>query len=575
MGCACVRIEYPKRRFFGRNQEGRDLEKDPKPNDWTKLKEDIEKRDHDWMEMQVLEAWKDEDGGRFLSNSQSKNSLNASGVVQVKSEPIDVAMKIEPQSDSEEETEEIDELKYSSSLQFVDIKEEPCESTDYAEDESEQAEDESAHVKTETVWEEKVYKNDEDQDSSEELIVKNASSNSDSAPNTHTTKASNEGSFKCDMCGKCFTKEQNLKTHKRIHTNGNRYHCEICEKSFSRRAYLNIHKRLHTGVRITCEVCGKTFINKGEYKRHSTIHTGVRFNCDECGKTFTQQRCLRLHMRIHTGDLPFSCEVCHKSFNQKGHLYTHMNIHLGARVSCKLCRKTFAHKGGLSTHMRFHRGDRFSCEVCGKSFTQKGNLTTHRLLHAPEKPYSCDVCGKSFIRKNKMSMHMLLHTGDRFPCELCGTLFTQRGNLNKHMQLHSMSISWLVIYNQSISNTARTTVSMKFAVLISYKQDYSEDGQSYNEISLNSAVLRQDLTAKHSISRVETHVFLETSFTSKIFVTAFTVEAVKFMILLKGILFLKHSFLHFSKLYPLRVHNDHCWCDPFGGMIQYALNMYQ
>lgn len=59
-----------------------------------------------------------------------------------------------------------------------------------------------------------------------------------------------------------------------------------------------------------CEVCGREFTLQANMKRHMLIHTSVRpYQCHICFKTFVQKQTLKTHMIVHSPVKLFKCKV--------------------------------------------------------------------------------------------------------------------------------------------------------------------------------------------------------------------------------------------------------------------------
>ncbi|XP_022078469.1 zinc finger protein ZFP2-like [Acanthochromis polyacanthus] len=180
------------------------------------------------------------------------------------------------------------------------------------------------------------------------------------------------------------------------------------------------HCHTDTGKKkVKCDVCGKAFKKNCEMKRHYRIHTGEKpYICSTCGKRFSEVSSFKYHKRIHTGEKPYSCEMCGKSFRSTDNLLVHMRTHTGEKpYSCQTCGKNFSRSGHLLGHMRTHTGEkRYSCEACGKRFSQSCNLLRHMRTHTGEKPYSCENCWKNFAQRGQLLRHLRTHTGEKpFP----------------------------------------------------------------------------------------------------------------------------------------------------------------
>merc|ERR1712179_434025 len=83
-------------------------------------------------------------------------------------------------------------------------------------------------------------------------------------------KKTEEGKWKCRVCGKIATQRQQSMRHVETHIEGLSYTCHICRKTFSTRQYLRQHiSNNHTGGVFTCTVCNKTGMNRHQYHVHN------------------------------------------------------------------------------------------------------------------------------------------------------------------------------------------------------------------------------------------------------------------------------------------------------------------
>lgn len=61
--------------------------------------------------------------------------------------------------------------------------------------------------------------------------------------NSHARTHVQEEGYKCDVCGKMFSKLKSLKLHEYIHTSQRQYSCDICKKDFKHYNSLRFHIR--------------------------------------------------------------------------------------------------------------------------------------------------------------------------------------------------------------------------------------------------------------------------------------------------------------------------------------------
>uniref|UniRef100_A0A672HWQ5 C2H2-type domain-containing protein n=1 Tax=Salarias fasciatus TaxID=181472 RepID=A0A672HWQ5_SALFA len=224
--------------------------------------------------------------------------------------------------------------------------------------------------------------------------------------------------FGCKTCHKGFDTASALKRHELIHTGHMQYSCATCGKSFFYKATYDYHRRIHSGERpFGCGVCGKTFIIRQALKSHQLQHSGEKpHKCDQCGKDFRIYTNYLRHLRVHTGEKPYECEVCGVKFRQLGHVKFHMQVHTGERpYSCSSCGLGFSDSS--------------------KRFPNHGNLRRHLRIHTGEKPFKCETCGKSFNQADTLRGHQRIHSGERpFSCETCGKGFIQKSALKMHQK---------------------------------------------------------------------------------------------------------------------------------------------
>lgn len=80
--------------------------------------------------------------------------------------------------------------------------------------------------------------------------------------------------------------------------------------------HLVIHQKiLSEQVSYICEECGKCFGQNEDFDQHQRIHNGEKvYGCKGCGKTFSFRSHCIAHQRIHAGAKPYVCQECAKAF---------------------------------------------------------------------------------------------------------------------------------------------------------------------------------------------------------------------------------------------------------------------
>ncbi|VDL59434.1 unnamed protein product [Hymenolepis diminuta] len=164
--------------------------------------------------------------------------------------------------------------------------------------------------------------------------------------------------FKCDECGKSFSRNENLNIHIMcVHKNQKPFQCPDCDKSFTAKYSLQTHAmRAHGDLRpFKCEICFIAFPRSGYLKRHvQIVHENLRpFKCEICDKTFSGPYTLKNHVKnVHECLKPCKCEICGSSFSQPCNLLLHIaSVHKGERpYVCNYCDRRFTTRGNLNRH---------------------------------------------------------------------------------------------------------------------------------------------------------------------------------------------------------------------------------
>ncbi|XP_044728187.1 gastrula zinc finger protein XlCGF8.2DB-like [Chrysoperla carnea] len=143
-------------------------------------------------------------------------------------------------------------------------------------------------------------------------------------------KDTDNQTFLCDKCGKCYKTKYQLISHLKSHNNDKPFKCDECSKTYKNPA-VHRHKLIHNGIKpFVCEICGNKFRLQGMLTMHSLIHTGVLpHECSYCKKRFRRIDFLKGHLRQHTGERPYSCTECNHFFSNGSNFIKHLKVRHG------------------------------------------------------------------------------------------------------------------------------------------------------------------------------------------------------------------------------------------------------
>lgn len=166
--------------------------------------------------------------------------------------------------------------------------------------------------------------------------------------------------YVCKVCSIKYPVRYDLNKHMSIHIKEKPYNCQYCNElydSFSTCVYhmLKEHQDIHI-CNFRCEYCGKTFSRRDRFKIHLETHTG--YSCNFCSDKFNTKASLKAHALLVHGDngTEHKCPECTKLFKSSSDVKKHVVVvHTDPKdykFCCKHCQKRLPFHYQLQRHIK-------------------------------------------------------------------------------------------------------------------------------------------------------------------------------------------------------------------------------
>ena len=124
----------------------------------------------------------------------------------------------------------------------------------------------------------------------------------------HERRNHSEKKIKCDQCDMMFSTPSYRNAHfKMVHVKEPDRICPHCGEGFRDKILFEAHVNRHLGHRPhACELCGKTYLTERDLKSHIDTHT-LPYQCDKCDVRTGSKTLLKDHMRVVHDGIQLGC----------------------------------------------------------------------------------------------------------------------------------------------------------------------------------------------------------------------------------------------------------------------------
>lgn len=240
--------------------------------------------------------------------------------------------------------------------------------------------------------------------------------------------------FKCEPCGKVFSKDTSLHMHSFQHDPNKEMKCIFCNFLFLQRSSLNRHYRCRNTLH-TCPVCKEAFCSHLALRQHVCPEGGNRGFIDintaqVPGGSLAQDQGEDQYLEVDMSEVKEG-----RKRNRSGQVVVASGGNGSARVgvnsedvsgrdesielsdtepdslACMLCPLVLNTKAEVDHHVATEHGTVTKCTVCFKGFRSPTILHIHMLARASKKnKIECPNCSHRFNKQLEFRKHFMYHT---------------------------------------------------------------------------------------------------------------------------------------------------------------------
>ena len=213
--------------------------------------------------------------------------------------------------------------------------------------------------------------------------------------------------MKCDICEQTFPDISKLMEHRKLHFDYDCF-CTRCWQGFFDSLELETH--IQTNCRYKealykCDICGKKYTKLHAINKHIDTHPiHAPHVCRMCGRGFDTEKELKNHRIAAHIIRPYRCEFCEKTFKKRENVIDHRRIHL--RVKLQSVSVPSVMLNGDTVEEMEAEPLSFECSFCGIILSSQSNYDQHMMGHAEgNEEHRCDHCDKVFFSRSLLIVH--------------------------------------------------------------------------------------------------------------------------------------------------------------------------